>query len=452
MKIDKKELMEKYLPEIKKEIKNLVAISSYKRGPKGSPVDKEVEQALDYALNLAKSFGFKTFKAKDARYGYADFGDKPELFGILCHLDVVPPGDLNEWNSSPFEVIEKDGKLIGRGVFDDKGPTIINLYAVKCLIDHGFEFDYTIRFIFGTSEETTWECMEAYVKNERLVDRGYVPDGNFPVVYAEKYIADMDIVSQEKADFELKGGEIYNVVCDLVSFVGPQLNKLQEFINNDKKNNLKTYIKDGKLFVKGKSSHGSLPQYGICASTYTCWALTQIGVKHQLVNFIANNFWGNNELKQFFGETQDETGTLTWCNGIINIDSQSSRFTLNFRIPCVKNTTDTIVEPMKKILTKEGFEFKLIKTENRIYQPIDGEIVTKIMDVYKEVTGDQNAKPIAIGGGTFAKSMPNLLAFGAEFDNTNSTMHTPNEFLPLSDLEKMFEIYVKSLIKLTKKD
>ncbi|AXF95614.1 hypothetical protein [Spiroplasma phoeniceum] len=52
------------------------------------------------------------------------------------------------------------------------------------------------------------------------------------------------------------------------------------------------------------------------------------------------------------------------------------------------------------------------------------------------MTGDTHTKPVAIGGGTYAKAMPNCVAFGAEFDINESTMHSYNEYVKLDDLKK----------------
>ena len=82
--------------------------------------------------------------------------------------------------------------------------------------------------------------------------------------------------------------------------------------------------------------------------------------------------------------------------------------------------------------------------------PKDSPMIQNIMKVYREVTGDQKAQPIAIGGGTYAKSMPNCVAFGAEFDIEESTMHAYNEYVKISDLQKMLEIYTKAITLLTK--
>ncbi|WP_334199399.1 hypothetical protein [Spiroplasma citri] len=63
-------------------------------------------------------------------------------------------------------------------------------------------------------------------------------------------------------------------------------------------------------------------------------------------------------------------------------------------------------------------------------------MIKNMMKVYQEVTGDNYTKPVAIGGGTYAKAMPNCVAFGAEFDINESTMHAYNEYVKVDDLKK----------------
>lgn len=99
---------------------------------------------------------------------------------------MVPVGDLTKWLIGPFEPILKDNKLIRRGSFDDKCPTMMNVYGFKYLKDQGFEpTKYKIRVIFGLNKETNWECMTKYVANHGYAKAGYVTDGFFPCVYAE---------------------------------------------------------------------------------------------------------------------------------------------------------------------------------------------------------------------------------------------------------------------------
>ncbi len=55
---------------------------------------------------------------------------------VLLHTDVVPSGAPADWKFSPFEPFEKDGKLYGRGVLDDKGPLASAFAALRILKAH----------------------------------------------------------------------------------------------------------------------------------------------------------------------------------------------------------------------------------------------------------------------------------------------------------------------------
>ncbi|MFQ5700969.1 MAG: M20 family metallopeptidase [Acidobacteriota bacterium] len=52
---------------------------------------------------------------------------------VLLHTDVVPSGAPADWRFDPFEPFEKDGKLYGRGVLDDKGPLASSFAALAML-------------------------------------------------------------------------------------------------------------------------------------------------------------------------------------------------------------------------------------------------------------------------------------------------------------------------------
>ncbi|QGS51691.1 Sapep family Mn(2+)-dependent dipeptidase [Spiroplasma tabanidicola] len=447
MKINKEVLLGRYFDEAIENTKKIVAMPSYRRDlTKGSKLPQDTLNVLNYCIDLCKSWGLKTFVSEELKYGYADYGDGDKLFVIICHLDVVPPGNISEWINPPFEPKIIDDKLYGRGAFDDKGPTMMNLFAFKYLIDNGFKSNYKIRFIFGTCEETNWECMENYIANEKLCDLGYVPDGHFPVVYAEKWIADLDLIGDFKCNFEIIGGQAYNAVNDLVSYIGPKIDLIQ---NELEKINVKSYVENEILYVKGISAHGSLPFKGVSASNSLLFVLNKLNFDHPLIKFVANDIYADYEMKNIFGNLEDETGVLTACNGIIDINKKSFKYTLNLRIPCTRDVQKDVVEKLSSYLIEKNIKTNTVKLEDRVYFPKDSEVVTKMMSIYQEVTGDYKTEPIAIGGGTFAKSMPNIIAFGAEFDLNDSTMHSYNEYVKIEDLKKMIEIYAKSIVLLT---
>src|SRR5699024_8737702 len=121
--------------------------------------------------------------------GYAlhiEYGSGEEIVGVLGHLDIVPEGEKQAWLFDPFLLTNHDGHLYGRGVNDDKAPTLAAYYALKILRDLGFEFTRKVRIILGGAEETTWECMDHYFKHSEQPDMAFSPDGDFPIVNGEK--------------------------------------------------------------------------------------------------------------------------------------------------------------------------------------------------------------------------------------------------------------------------
>ena len=117
-------------------------------------------------------------------------------------------------------------KIIGRGSLDDKGPVVINLYAMQNILDLKINLNKRIRLIIGCAEETTWECMDKYTKTEEIPTIGYSPDANFPGIHAEKTIAQMDAQSTTDVNFEVEALGAYNAVPSKASYKGPEVAKL----------------------------------------------------------------------------------------------------------------------------------------------------------------------------------------------------------------------------------
>ena len=117
-------------------VSRLVAIPSVFEQDEGTPFGPQVDRCLDEALDLMKELGLRTFKAPDGMYGYAETGEG-ELFGVLCHLDVVQARQEDGWEHDPFAPMVQGDALCGRGTQDDKGPTVAAAYALKSLLDEG---------------------------------------------------------------------------------------------------------------------------------------------------------------------------------------------------------------------------------------------------------------------------------------------------------------------------
>ncbi len=77
-------------------------------------------------------------------------------------------------------------------------------------------------------------------------------------------------------------------------------------------------------------------------------------------------------------------------------------------------------------------------------------IVQKLMTVYRNQTGETDAEPEVVGGGTYGRLMDRGVAFGALFPHTTDSMHQANEFQPIADLIQAMSIYGESIYELAK--
>lgn len=130
-----REKVQEYENQIIEDLKGLLAIESVRDDSKAStenPVGPGPRQALDYMYKIAERDGFGTHDV-DHIAGRIEVGSGEDVFGILCHVDVVPAGE--GWDTNPFDPVVTEDKVIARGTLDDKGPTIAAYYAVKILND-----------------------------------------------------------------------------------------------------------------------------------------------------------------------------------------------------------------------------------------------------------------------------------------------------------------------------
>ena len=147
--------------EIFRNIARLVAINSVETEAKpGAPFGEGPAKALKEALAMARELGLDAVNCEDMM-GYAQIGEGEDYLATITHLDVVPTGD--GWSSDPFTMREREGYIIGRGVMDDKGPSVLCLYALKYLKDKGVPLRYPVRALLGVSEETGMQDVEYYL-------------------------------------------------------------------------------------------------------------------------------------------------------------------------------------------------------------------------------------------------------------------------------------------------
>jgi succinyl-diaminopimelate desuccinylase len=161
------------------DLQALVRFPSKLSEPVGDyPYGSAIGEALEWFLALGKEYGFDVVNV-DHQAGYIEFG-KGEEIGILGHLDVVPVGE--GWTHGPFNPVIENGKLYGRGVNDDKGPTMAAFYAMRVLKEMNVPLKRKIRLILGTDEESGMRCIKHYLTKYDPPVISFAPDATFPLI------------------------------------------------------------------------------------------------------------------------------------------------------------------------------------------------------------------------------------------------------------------------------
>ena len=362
--------------------------------------------------------------------------------GVLGHLDVVPPGDLGKWENPPFEPVIKDGKYYGRGSQDDKGPTLAAIYALKTLLECGFELNYRVRFIFGTDEENLWRDMPKYVAKEEMPTIGFTPDSKFPLIYAEKGLLQCKLTAKNISGMVFAGGDAFNSVPS--SILVEKTDGLVEALNKLK---YEYTEKDGKIEIVGKSVHAQVAETGINAINRYLHALKLSGIETKSGEFVVENLIGYDFAEPIFGEVRDEhSGELKFNVGKIEFTPENEILCIDMRIP-VTYDKDLIVEKITEKAKEYGFEYKEHDYLRSIYTPLDSELIKILMGAYQEVTGDLKSQPIAGGGATYARAINNCVAFGYVLPGSPKTEHQPNEYIILDDMKMAMKIYMRAFEK-----
>ena len=422
--------MDKMISDLRK----LVSISSVceKTDSSEHPFGESVHRAMETVLEICSGYGFRV-KNNHNMTAYAEVGEGDELMGILVHLDVVPAGD--GWNYDPFDLTVTEDKIYGRGVTDDKGPAVAVIHALKELMDEGAVFNKRVRMIFGMAEETgEWEDMEYYRKEEEIPDFGFTPDADFPAIYGEKGLAHLRFTFDrtETCFDSINGGTAINMVPDTCTARGK--------------------LPDGTPFeikVLGKAAHGSTPEDGENAISKLMAEFADGGNCRLSVffrNFIGMEYNGES-LGGYFEDA--ESGPITYNVGLIETKGDRIEVLVDVRYP-VTCRIDEIIRAINSHLAEEGFadlQAELLSDTPYVYMDKNGPVIQKLLEAYRMHTGDLR-EPTLIGGGTYARAMDGIVAFGPMLPGRELTEHQANEYIYRKDLELAKQIYKTAIRKL----
>mgnify|MGYP002420593905 CR=1 FL=1 len=123
--------------------------------------------------------------------------------------------------------------------------------------------------------------------------------------------------------------------------------------------------------------------------------------------------------------------------------------TIDIRVP-VTLKADQVREMCQGRLEDENGRIEIGTIGNPLFFPRESPLVQALYKAYTDVTGDTEHKPMVIGGGTYAKAIPNIVAFGPIFPGDEVREHKPDEFIEVEKLMKNAQIIAEAMYRLAK--
>lgn len=427
---DFQELFEQSKDEFIEDFRKLVQIPSV-NGNKTyqAPFGIGPKRALEYLLALSKKLGFRTGQAADC-VGWAEYGpevsEADEYFGVLGHSDVVDVVD--DWNYPPFDLTLKDGYFYGRGVLDNKGPLLSTLFALYLIKKQGIPLKKRVRIMFGTDEEMGSRDIPLFLKEEKPPYAGFTPDCKFPIVYGERGIVDLTI------NTPITDGSL------------TQIDQLEGVFNRSFIPDYATVTVNGQTTeFHGKKAPSNAPDLADNVLPKLVKQLSkldgQTGTVFQwLTEKIGEQYDGQNLGLNFHDE---DSGDLQLSFYSVQVKDDVISFSLSMRYP-VTFTEETILQQLKSQLL-ESMELKINRSFKSTVKDKDLAYMQRFSKIYEADTG-LDGTPVTTTGATYAREMPNIVAFGPSFPGQKGIAHKGDEWLKYSDWQMMMQIYYDCFI------
>lgn len=431
---------------------------------KERPFGNGIDQALSYLLNKAESYDF-TVKNLDGYAGKIELGTGEESVGILCHIDVVPAGE--GWTSPPFSADIRNGRIYARGAIDNKGPTMAAFFALCLVKELKLPLTKRVQLILGTDEERGWRCVDHYFKHEEMPTVGFAPDADFPIIHAEKGIADVlfewTVEQGAAAALTLRkfsAGERLNMVPDraIAELEGEraELDQLErrfrKHLLEQQHNGEAIFTGDEQLTLmyEGVAAHGSTPEAGINAGVELAAFLTPFSFQEQAVSYLRmiTALLKNGTRGEALGIAQEDqvSGRLTVNGSLFSWDEKEAGFGLNIRYP-VTADGQTCLQRLEQKMSEFGAKMMVKDHMTPSYVDAKHPLVRTLQAVYQRQTGEEPSL-LSTGGGTYARTLATGVAFGPLFPGRKDVAHQKDEYIEIEDLLKAAALYAEAIYEL----
>jgi len=388
-------------------------------------------------------------------------GDATERLGLLTHGDVQP-ADASKWAASPFALdgTSEPGRLIGRGVQDDKGPIACVLHAMQALAQSGYPLRKRVELTISYTEESDWEPFEDFLARHPPPPLNVAFDAEYPVVVGEKgwclvklSLPLLPPPAQGPGVAAFTGGFFVSQVPEdaearLTGLSPEDERALREAAARRQGQEAAvrfSFERSGDecvLRAAGRSAHSSTPEQGRNAITHLAALLAsrrwEAGGAAAMVALI-DELVGTGFHGEAFGElaySHPFMGPLTLSLGTLRVADGQLVASINLRRPAGRDAAQ-VEESLRQAVAAwaaahpgpDGapLEVGLEITLGEPHLVLDAPHVPTLLATFRHYTGQSAAEPIAIGGGTHARLVPAGVNFGPGMPGVPYTGHSEHE-------------------------
>ncbi|EPT7428523.1 succinyl-diaminopimelate desuccinylase [Vibrio cholerae] len=345
----------------------------------------------DLMIERLKALGFKieSMVFEDTTNFWARRGTQSPLFVFAGHTDVVPAGPLAQWHTPPFEPTVIDGFLHGRGAADMKGSLACMIVAVERFIAEHPDHQGSIGFLITSDEEGpfingTVRVVETLMVRNELID--------------------MCIVGEPSSTLAV--GDV---------------------VKNGRRGSI-----TGDLKVKGTQGHVAYPHLANNPVHKALPALAELAATQ----------W--DEGNAYFPPTSFQIPNLQAGTGASNVIPGEFDVQFNFRFS-TELTDEEIKRRVHSVLDAHGLDYDVKWTlSGQPFLTDTGELLAAVVAAVEEVNHQAPAL-LTTGGTSDGRFIAQMGAQVVELGPVNATIHKVNECVRIADLEKLTDMYQKTL-------
>ena len=302
------------------------------------------------------------------------------------HTDVVPTGPLDKWHSDPFTPTHRDGKLFGRGSSDMKTSLAAMVVATEEFIRTENATAFNLAFLLTSDEE------------------GPSIDGTVKVVEALK----------------ARGEALHWCIVGEPTSV----HRIGDMVKNGRRGTL-----SGKLTVKGLQGHIAYPQL----------ARNPIHLLAPALGELTAIEWDKGN--DYFQPTGWQVSNIHAGTGANNVIPGDVVLDFNFRFS-TESTADQLKQRLHAVLDKHQLEYELTWTLGGLpFITTPGDLLQAMQQSILDNTGI-TTELSTTGGTSDARFIAQICPQVIEFGPPNDSIHQINEFVRLSDIDCLKNIYL----------